>query len=240
MPINRYLLKKEKAFTNSMYRFFNKSKKEVQNLLIKQDRQKWFNEDLETLLEKIMLWTAILLSKKSKTVLTKWSKETIKINPWFAIDWKLRNDPAVKYLDNLINVHTSKTINWSIWKTTYTRIKELIRKWVDEWLSYTEVAKDIETLDWAVFSKSRASAIAVTELWTAYEMWKYLPMQDLQTTWEIVLKKWETVRDEKVRPDHYKNQTDWYIPLDIPFSWTWTQIAPYSYNCRCATVYKVI
>jgi len=240
MPINRYLLKKEKAFTNSMYRFFNKSKKEVQNLLIKQDKQKSFNSDLEVLLEWIMLWTAEIISSKSKPVLNKWVKETIKINPDFEINWDLRNDPAVRYLDDIITIHSSNIINWSIWQTTYTRVIKLIKKWVDEWLSYTEVAKDIEKLDWLVFSESRAKAIAVSELWTAYEMWKFLPMQELKDKWEIVLKKWSTVNDEKVRPSHHKNQTDWYIPLDMPFSWTWTKIAPAPPNCRCALIYKVI
>jgi hypothetical protein len=55
MPINRYLLKKEKAFTNTMYRFFRKSEKAIQELLIKQDTRKDFTEDLEKELEEIML-----------------------------------------------------------------------------------------------------------------------------------------------------------------------------------------
>jgi len=55
MPINRYLTAKEKAFTNTMYRFFRKSQKDVQELLRKQDTQKDFNGDLNKLLEEIML-----------------------------------------------------------------------------------------------------------------------------------------------------------------------------------------
>jgi len=55
MPINRYLTSKEKAFTNTMYRFFRKSQKDVQELLRKQDTQKDFNGDLNKLLEEIML-----------------------------------------------------------------------------------------------------------------------------------------------------------------------------------------
>lgn len=240
MPINRYLLKKEKAFENSMNREFKKAQKEIEKFLIKQDTQKDFTSDLEEILDKINISIAVLLAKKAKPVIIKWTKETQKINPSFWIDFNLRNDPAVRYLDNLINIHSSNVIQWSIWHTTYTRVKKLIRKWVNDWLSYTEVAKNITKLDWLVFSKSRAKMMAVSELWTAYEMWKYLPMQDLKAQWEVVMKAWQTVEDERVRPDHAQNEADWYIWLDIPFSWTGTQIAPFSFNCRCATIYKVI
>lgn len=240
MPNNRYLLQKEKAFTREMYRFFNKSKRELQELLKKQDRQKSFNDDLNKLIEKIVLWSALILSKRAKPVLQKWSKETEKLNPDFSINFNLRNDPAVRYLDSLITLHTNTKINWSIWRTTYTRILWLVREWVSEWLSYTEVAEKITELDPLVFSKERAKNIAVSELWQAYEKWKVLPMEDLQAKWEIVLKKWQTVRDERVRPEHRANEADWYIPLDNPFSWTWSYTAPTWARCRCATIYKVL
>jgi len=42
MPINRYLLKKEKAFAKSMYRYFRKSEKQIAKLLKEQDTQKAF------------------------------------------------------------------------------------------------------------------------------------------------------------------------------------------------------
>jgi hypothetical protein len=43
-------------------------------------------------------------------------------------------------------------------------------------------------------------------------------MKDLQNKGYIVLKKWETVRDDRVRKSHTQNQRDGYIPLDIAFS----------------------
>jgi hypothetical protein len=55
MPNNRYLQQKEKAFTAELYRFFNKSKRDLQELLKRQDRQKNFNDDLNKLIEKIVL-----------------------------------------------------------------------------------------------------------------------------------------------------------------------------------------
>jgi len=240
MPINRYLVKKEKAFTNSMYRFFRKSQKEVQALLIKYDTQKDFNSDLKELLEEISLWMATIISTKAKPVISKWTKETLKFNPNFAINWDLRNDPAVRYLDDLVTIHSNNYLEWSIGHTTYVRVTNLVNKWVSEGLSYTEIAEDINKIDPVVFSKNRSKMIAVAELWTAYEQGKFMPMQELQDEGEIVLKKWLTVNDEKVRPEHHQNQTDWYIPLDIPFSWTGTKVAPAPPNCRCSLIYKVV
>jgi len=240
MPINRYLIKKEKAFTSSMYRFFKNSQKQIQELLIKLDTQKDFTSDLEKLLGEIIEWTAYLIASKAKPVLIKGTKETAKFNEDFTINWELRNDPAAKYLESVVQIHTSSKILWSIWKTTYDRVLSLIKEWVNTWLSYTEIAKQMTILDPVVFSKYRAKMIAVAELGTAYEQGKYLPMKDLKDSWEIVLKKWQTVNDEKVRPEHAQNQSDWYIDLDIPFSWTWTKIAPVWVNCRCALIYKVI
>lgn len=240
MPRNRYLLNKEKAFEREMARFFRKSQKQVQELLIKQDTQKAFWDDLNKLLEKIALWTAVIISKRAKPVISKWTKETLKYNPDFAINWELRNDPAVRYLDDILVNQSNVYLAWSIWATTYKRVNRLVARWVAEWLSYTEVAKDINKLDPVVFSKNRAKVIAVAELGTAYENWKFMPMQELKNKWEIVLKKWLTVNDERVRPDHHKNQTDWYIPLDMLFSWTGTKVAPAPPNCRCSLIYKVI
>jgi len=240
MPINRYLLKKEKAFAKSMYRYFRKSEKQIAKLLKEQDTQKAFWDDLKELLLEIVSWTAVLISKRSRSVIEKGTKETLKYNPDFKINWDLRNDDAVRYLEDIKTKHSDIFLKGSIWETTYRRVIDAISKWVDEWLSYTEVWKQLTEIDWAVFSESRARAIAVSELWTAYEQWKYLPMKDLQDSWEIVLKKWQTVEDERVRPTHRQNQDDWYIPLDLPFSWTGTKIAPNPPSCRCSLIYKVI
>jgi hypothetical protein len=43
-------------------------------------------------------------------------------------------------------------------------------------------------------------------------------MKDLQDQGEIVLKKWQTVEDDRVRESHRHNQRDGYIPLDLTFS----------------------
>jgi len=71
MPINRYLLKKEKAFENSMNREFKKAQKEIEKFLIKQDTQKDFTSDLEEILDKINISIAVLLAKKAKPVIIK-------------------------------------------------------------------------------------------------------------------------------------------------------------------------
>jgi hypothetical protein len=43
-------------------------------------------------------------------------------------------------------------------------------------------------------------------------------MKDLQKKGFVVLKKWQTVEDDRVRNSHKQNQRDGYIPLDLTFS----------------------
>ena len=243
MPINRYLLAKEKAFTNWLYRIFRKSEKRLQEFLIKQDellQTKWFEDELWEIIEEMVTASALYIGLKSKAVMKKGAWVNKKLNPKFAIDFNSPNTEASKYIEGVIQVHSSIYVEGSIWKTTHTRILWLIGKWIDEWLSYTEVAKDITKIDPITFSKNRAKLIAVGEMGNAYEVWKFMPMADLERQWEIVLKKWQTVWDDRVRATHIQNQNDWYIPIKIPFSWTGTERAPSWYNCRCALVYKVI
>jgi len=71
MPINRYLLKKEKAFENAMYRLLRQSQKKVANFLIKQDTQKDFNSDLFIILAEIASLTALLIATRVRPVLIK-------------------------------------------------------------------------------------------------------------------------------------------------------------------------
>ena len=117
---------------------------------------------------------------------------------------------------------------------------KLIRDWLKEQLSYTEIANKITELDPLIFSKWRAENIAVSELWNAFEYWKYRTMTEFEQDWDIVEKKWSTVNDERVRPSHMKNQSDWWIWFDERFSWTNSLIAPAPPRCRCATVYRIL
>jgi hypothetical protein len=85
----------------------------------------------------------------------------------------LINEPAVNYLNEVVRIHSSNVIHGSIWHTTYTRTIKLIRDWIQEKYTYTEIAKKITELDPLVFSKNRAENIAITELRNAYEYGRY-------------------------------------------------------------------
>jgi hypothetical protein len=241
---NTYLLSKEKGFINELWRFFDKSKNQIIDLLIDWDTKKGFSEDLTARVNKIIGWTVAILLKRAKPVLVKWASTNKKLNPKFKVRFDLVNAPAVRYLQSLDQVHSNIHLVNSIGQTTYSQIIWLVNDGVTQWLTYSQIAKKMQEWNPLVFSKSRAEIIAIWELWKAYEFGKLMPMKDLQDKWEIVLKKWQTVEDSRVRPLHDKNQRDWYIPLDVPFSWTGDMVAPTSwtngFRCRCATVYKVV
>ena len=174
MPINRYLLKKEKSFANTIFRYFNQSRNKLKAFLIARDTEKTFNWDLEDLLSEINIWLALIIWWKVKEVINKWvSTQGRLFKSVFSIDWNLPNEQAVKYLDEVIAIHSSNIRNWSIWRTTWTRFTKLLRKWVAEWLSFTEIWKEMNKIDPVVFSKARAESIAIAELWNAYEYWKF-------------------------------------------------------------------
>lgn len=242
MPINKYLLKKEKAFTNTVFRYFNKSRNEIKDYLIKQDTQKSFTTWLNELLDKINVWLAIIIWWKSKEVVNRGvsSQGRLFNEVNFSIDWNLKNEPAVKYIDEIVALHSSNIKNWSIWATTHTRVKKLISKWLKENLTYTQIGKQINDLDWLVFSKWRAESIAISELWNAYEYWKYRQMQEFEKDWDVVVKEWITAEDERVRPEHKKNWDDWFIWFNERFSWTDSLIAPSWIRCRCSIGYDIL
>jgi len=223
------------------YRELQRQKKQLINFLLLYN-QKSFKDDFNAFIDKVLTPFAYIVSRKSKQVLTAWfnswkkqfKKKTENIN----INWGLKNDEATIYINNLTDLHLSQR-NWSISRTTKLWIIELLRDWVNEWLSYWEIAKWIRLKDPVVFSKSRAELIAVQEVGRAYEYWNYLPMKELVNKWEQVKKKWITAWDEKVRPAHRQNWNDWWIDMKLPFSWTKTNIAPQGFRCRCSTAYLV-
>jgi len=239
MPNNRYVLWKEKTMSNAIYRVFRKWQKDLVKILEAQET-KSFGDSLKNFLNNIIKQSTDVIINRLKPIINKWAVN--KLNPKFKIDWNLRNEPAVRYLQNLEDLYLSNK-NWSIAQTTIDDILKIIRNWIDNWLWYWEIGKDIVKTNPFVFSKSRAELIAVTEVWRAYEFWKFQPMKDLQNKGEIVLKKWQTVEDDRVRESHLANQRDWYIPLDVPFSWTGDMYAPAKnkepYRCRCSCIYLV-
>jgi uncharacterized protein with gpF-like domain len=101
------------------------------------------------------------------------------------------------------------------------------------------MTKQIEWLDWMLFSKVRAKIIATTETGRAYEYGNYLPAKQLSDVWKNVTKKRLTVGDSRVRPSHAANENEWRIPLDKVFWGTGSDLPPAWVNCRCTTLYDV-
>jgi hypothetical protein len=238
--MNKYILAKEKTIENIVFREFKKSKNDFV-ILLEQQETKAFTDSLKVFLDKF-IERAVKFIPSLKPIINKGASTTKIKDQNFNIDWNLRNEPAVRYLQSLKDLHLSQN-KGSIWKNTKDEIIWLLTKWANDWLSYQDIAKEIRKTDPFVFSKSRAELIAVTEVWRAYEFGKFQPMKDLQNKGYIVLKKWETVRDDRVRKSHTQNQRDGYIPLDIAFSWTGDLYAPAKnkdpFRCRCSTIYSI-
>lgn len=240
--MEKYLLKKEWVFANQIFREFNRLKKTIQKIFIKYDTQKDLQDDLNKIISEFNLALALIIWKRAKEIIIKWKETQSKKFWWidFKINFWLKSEEAQQYLDNLVNIHSSNIRNGSIWATTYTRIMKLIRDWFSQNMSYTEIWEKITELDPLVFSKARAENIAVTEIWQAFEYWKYRTMQEWRKEWDEVEKSWSTVWDNKVRPSHRKNEADWWIKFDERFSGTWSLTATEWAHCRCRTVYRIL
>ena len=241
MNSQQYKAYQERISTVIFYRDLQKQKRELIAFLRLYD-QKWFVDDFNNFIDKILVRLPFIVSRKAKQTLTVWYnswKDTFKSKTeWFAINWGLKNDEASIYIARLTDLHLSQN-KWSISRTTKLWIIDLLQEWIDEWLSYWEIANQINKKDPFIFSKSRSELIAKTEIWRAYEKGNEIPMRQLKNKWEYVLKKWISAEDFKVRPTHTQNASDWYIELDIPFSWTHSHIAPEWFWCRCSTAYLI-
>lgn len=115
-------------------------------------------------------------------------------------------------------------------------------KGIDEGKSYGQIAKEIALEDPWVFSKSRATLIAVNEVGRAYGWGNHEPAVALQKEGYEMEKKWTTSHDEKVRRNHSQNEADGFIPLDKEFSGTGDEFAPSTneIRCRCTSTHKIV
>jgi hypothetical protein len=106
---------KEKAFTNQIVRAFNDLKKDIQTLLKKQDTQKTFNEDIKILLNAFNIFLAKIIQTRAKETVIKGAQELAKqFESNFKIDFNSPNEPAQRYLESLILLHSSHTRDGSI------------------------------------------------------------------------------------------------------------------------------
>lgn len=100
----------------------------------------------------------------------------------------------------------------SISKTTNDEVRKLITDGVDAGKSYGMIAREIQDTDPWVFSKSRATLIAVQEVGQAYGFGNWQPVLDMMETGLEFEKLWVTSHDPKVRESHNDNEAQGWIP----------------------------
>lgn len=108
----------------------------------------------------------------------------------------------------------------SISKTTKERLLAIMEEGVANGESYGEIAKQIQQTDPWVFSKARATLIAVNEVGRAYGWANHEPAVELQRQGYVMVKQWTTSHDEKVRATHTQNEKAGLIPLSTSFPGT--------------------
>lgn len=229
--ILRYLLRKESRLKQRLFSQFSQQKKELisnlQNNLfnISFFTKKWNNKIF------------IFYKKELPSIIKRWwwfwyqkfKKQLWNQYLWNFFKW---DSLASEYFDNITQIQLSE-YKGSITTTTNEGIKEILKKWVDEWKSYWQIAKEINEVDPFIFSKSRAKLIALTETWNAFGYWDYIVWKDLQKQWFEMEKRAITRGDARVRATHRHNAREGWIDYNKSFSWTWSLYLPNGFRCRC-------
>jgi len=158
----------------------------------------------------------------------------------YAMSFDIETAPAAKYLSDLEDLMLSQK-DGSILKTTRDRLRAIMEEGVSNGTSYGEIAKQIKAEDPWVFSKARATLIAVNEVGRAYGWANHEPAIELQRQGYVVEKFWSTSHDDKVRPTHTANEAAGWIPLTNSFPGTLDQFAPSTneIRCRCTSTHRI-
>lgn len=169
----------------------------------------------------------------------KWYKRSYRLlEPLLAENgFSYYEDIISEYANHWGELHLSD-FRWSISRTTKFDVLKVLKEWIDNNLTPWEVAKQIQEIDWNLFSRARANTIAVTEIWKAYEYWNYQPIEQLENVWIAMEKKWETCHDAKVRPEHMECEMEWWVRSDYVYPSVWVDIPPWWPNCRCTILYR--
>ena len=140
---------------------------------------------------------------------------SINISPSFT----LANPAAKEYLENYGYNLITKVDN-----TTKTQLGRIITRGLDEGESYQKVARNIRDM-FDGFSerkpqahiRNRAELIAVTETGNAYTEAALIQSKSLQMAGLPMVKKWNTVGDDRVSDGCRENESVGWIPLDNAF-----------------------
>lgn len=248
----RYLRNHERIKARAIARILSKQKASFCDHLETQKKSLQYKqwEDIEFIVE---VWIATIASEIPDYldhvlpgVMIEGAREPIKryaelLPSWYSLAFDIDASPASNYLRDMRNLMLSEK-NGSILLTTKKELITLLSNGVQEWLSYGEIAKQIRGTDPFVFSKTRAKLIAINEVWRAYGWANHEPWRELTKDGYVLVKRWATSRDEKVRDTHAQNARDGDIPFDNNFSGTGDEYAPSSHdvNCRCTSTHEIV
>lgn len=178
-----------------------------------------------------------IIKRGAKPTIDKYSKL---LPEDYNITFNLPTSPASDYLRRNHELHLSDR-QGSISKGTKDMVSALIASGIDEGKSYGEIANDIREGVAYPFSRARAKLIAVNEVWRAYGFGNMEPNKELAREWYVLVKKWNTSHDAKVRQSHIENWKQGWIPLEDNFL-NGDEYAPSvrDINCRCTMESRII
>ncbi len=158
---------------------------------------------------------------------------------------KLLRENEIDYYPNQASEYANKrwelnlsNYKWSISHTTKRDVINTLKNGIDNNLSRQEIQRDINKIDEKLFWLPRARAIAVTETTKAYEYGNLQPIQALNDAWIQMQKRWLTVGDDRVRPEHQECEDEWWKPIDYIYPSVKTDVPPWWVNCRCTIQYS--
>jgi len=181
-----------------------------------------------------------------KSALISWYRGRSRINREelqnFWVEFNKNNPSINSYMYKRDELQLSDYKGSVAWTTKRWVIK-VLQDWFKNWLSYGEVAKEINKLDTKLFGMNRAKIIAINETGKAFENWNAMPMYEASRQWANVEKLRQTMHDGKVTQTHAENNALWRVPLSHKYTATWwDDFPPGSDNprCRCNEQYRIL
>ncbi|OGO03989.1 MAG: hypothetical protein A2Y91_03420 [Chloroflexi bacterium RBG_13_54_8] len=155
------------------------------------------------------------------------------------IAFDLSNPKAVEWLANNAALRVTQ-----IDDTTRETIGRIVKQGVDEGWSYNKTAKEISSRfeEFRVGKPqehiaSRAHLVAVTESANSYEVGNKMVIDQMTEAGLKMVKKWQTVNDNKVSDECQRNQDDDWIAVDQEHT-SGDMHPPRFPGCRCDELYQ--
>ncbi len=240
---SKFLNRNEKRLRNALKRIFDKQK----DWIIDNINDEEFDERIEFFLrnmpgvediaDRLFSSEALSMRKGGKTII-----KSLKLSD-FGISFSLQHPEAKSYLRTKHTIEKLSNFRGNISGRTKTKITDILVKGIAEGKSPTELAKLIRKQgDAGVFSIARGEHIAQREIGMAYAKGNRIPIDDFAREFpdRPPEKRWNTVKDSKVRATHTTNEKDGWIPLAQNHSGTGEDQAPsQEWRCRCTETFKV-